>query len=57
MTEKNHSTLTTAPVPRYTLIWVGVLLGVAFYFFDVVMDSMVLNKSAQRDQLLHPTLQ
>jgi two-component system sensor kinase FixL len=56
MTEKNHSTLTIAPVPRYTLIWVGVLLGVAFYFFDVVMDSMVFNKGALRDLLLHPTV-
>ena len=55
MTETNHSTLTIAPVPRYTLIWVGVLIGVAFYFFDVCIDSMAFNKGTVRDLLLHPT--
>ena len=55
MTEKYRSTLTTAPVPRYTLIWVGVLIGVAFYFSDAFIDSMVFNEGTLPDQLLHPT--
>ena len=55
MTEKDLSTLTIAPAPRYTLIWVGVLIGVAFYFFDVFIDSMAFNKGTVRDLLLHPT--
>jgi len=56
MTEKNHSTLTTAPVPRYTLIWIGVLIGVAFYFSDAFIDSLVFNEAPVLDQLLHPTV-
>jgi PAS domain S-box-containing protein len=55
MTEKDHSTLTIAPAPRYTLIWVGVLIGVAFYLFDVCIDSMAFSKGTVRDLLLHPT--
>ena len=44
-----------APVPRYTLIWVGVLIGVAFYISDALIDSMVLNEGTLPEQLLHPT--
>jgi len=55
MTEKDHPTLTVAPMMRYTLIWIGLLLGVSFYFFDVIMDSMVFNKGRVHDLLLHPT--
>ena len=46
-----------APVPRYTLIWVGVLIGVAFYISDALIDSMVLNEGTLSEQLLHPTWQ
>ena len=56
MTEENQSTLTITPVPRYTLIWVGVLIGVAFYFFDVFIDSMVFHNGTVRELLLHPTV-
>jgi PAS domain S-box-containing protein len=55
MTEKDHSILTVAPVPNYTLIWVGVMIGVAFYFFDLLIDSMIFNKGTVGDLLLHPT--
>ena len=55
MTEQDVSTLTIVPAPRYTLIWVGVLIGVGFYFFDVFIDSMAFNKGTVRDLLLHPT--
>jgi len=47
--------LTLRPEPRYTLIWVGVLIGVTFYFFDIVIDVTVFNKSTLLNQLLHPT--
>jgi PAS domain S-box-containing protein len=55
MTEKDHSSLAIAPAPRYTLIWVGVLLGVGFYIFDVLIDSLVFNTGTVRELLLHPT--
>ena len=55
MTETDQPTLTIAPVPRYTLIWVGILIGVAFYFFDASIDAMVFNKGTVPDLLLHPT--
>ncbi|MEN8206317.1 MAG: PAS domain S-box protein [Pseudomonadota bacterium] len=56
MTEKDHSTLTTESVPRYTLIWVGVLIGVGFYITDVFFDVVLFNEGTVLDQLLHPTL-
>jgi PAS domain S-box-containing protein len=55
MTEQDHSTLTVAPVPSYTLIWVGVMIGVAFYFFDLLIDSTIFNKGTMGYLLLHPT--
>ncbi|MGB5716011.1 MAG: PAS domain S-box protein [Gammaproteobacteria bacterium] len=55
MTEKDGSTLTIAPVPRYTLIWVGVLIGVAFYLSDALLDTLLFNAGPLTDQLLHPT--
>ena len=55
MTEKERSTLTVAPVPRYTLIWVGVLIGVAFYLTDALLDTLLFNAGTIYDQLLHPT--
>ena len=55
MTEKERSTLTIAPVPRYTLIWIGVLIGVAFYLSDALIDSVLFNVGTLPDQLLHPT--
>ena len=56
MQEKDHTTLTIAPVPSYTLIWVGVLIGVAFFLFDALIDSMVFNEGTVLNQLLHPTV-
>ena len=44
-----------SPAPRYTLIWVGVLIGVTFYFFDLGIDAIVFNKGSLYDLLLHPT--
>jgi len=55
MTGQDVSTVTIAPGPRYALIWIGVLIGVGFYFFDVVIDSMVFNSGTVPDLLLHPT--
>ena len=55
MTEKYRSTLTMAPVPRYTLIWFGVLIGVAFYLSDAFIDSQLFNEGTISEQLLHPT--
>ena len=55
MPKKDHTTLTSAPAPRYTLIWVGVLIGVGYYFFDAFIDSMVFNEGTVGDLLLHPS--
>jgi len=54
MTEKDVSTPTSKPVQGYGLIWAGVLIGVGFYFFDILFDVMVFNEGKVRDQLLHP---
>jgi len=55
MTEKDGSTLTIAPMPRYNVIWIGVLIGFGFCFTDVLVDVMVFKEGTVRDQLLHPT--
>ena len=55
MTEKDASTLTIAPAPRYGLIWLSVLAGVGFYFLDAFVDSVLFGEGALRDQLLHPS--
>ena len=55
MTEKDASTLTTAPVSRYGLIWLGVLTGVGFYFIDSFVDAVLFGEGTLRDQLLHPS--
>jgi PAS domain S-box-containing protein len=55
MTAKDVSTPTSTPAPGYGLIWTGVLIGVGFYFFDILFDVMLFNEDTVRDQLLHPT--
>jgi PAS domain S-box-containing protein len=55
MTGQDVSPLIMAPAPRYTLIWVGVLIGVGFYISDILFDVMLFNEGTLRDQLLHPT--
>jgi PAS domain S-box-containing protein len=55
MMEEDVSTLTMAPAPRYSLIWLGVLAGVGFYFVDALVDAMLFNEGILRDQLLHPS--
>ena len=56
MTEEDRSTLTVAAAPRYTLIWIGVLIGVVFYISDAFMDTMLFSEATFTGQLLHPTL-
>ena len=55
MTGQDVSPRIMAPAPRYTLIWVGVLIGVGLYFSDIFLDVMLFNQGTLRDQLLHPT--
>ena len=55
MTVKDTSTATIAPLPRYGLIWLGVLAGVGFYFLDAFVDAVLLGEGALREQLLHPS--
>ena len=55
MTEKDASTLIVAPAPRYSLIWLGVLAGVGFYFIDALVDALLFSEGTLRDQLLHPS--
>jgi two-component system sensor kinase FixL len=55
MTEKDASTLTFAPKPRYSFIWLGVLAGAGFYFIDALFDALLFSEGTLRDQLLHPT--
>lgn len=55
MTDKGVSRVTTTAAKRYTLIWLGVLAGVAFYFFDAFIDSTLFSTHTLRNQLLHPS--
>jgi two-component system sensor kinase FixL len=55
MTEKDASTVTFAPKPRYNFIWLGVLAGAGFYFIDALFDALLFSEGTLRDQLLHPT--
>lgn len=55
MTEKDLSPLTIAPVRRYALIWVAMLIGIGFSLTDVAVDALWFNAGTVRDQLLHPS--
>ena len=55
MKAEDVSALTISPAPRFTLIWVGVLLGVMYYFFDIFIDAIVFNKGSLYALLLNPT--
>ncbi len=55
MTEKNDSTSTIASAPRYTLIWIGMLIGIGYFFIDAIIDASLFNLGTIQDQLLHPS--
>ena len=54
MTDTDVPAPGSAPAPRYTLIWVAVLIGLGFVLADILVDAMLLNEGTVRDQLLHP---
>lgn len=39
---------------NHSLLWMGVLLGVAFYVIDVLIDVYLLQRGNLVDQLAHP---
>ena len=55
MTGNNASAITAVPATPHTLIWVGLLIGVAFCIADVFVDAMVFNEGTVHEQLLHPS--
>jgi two-component system sensor kinase FixL len=55
MAEQQLSSLTPEIEPRYGLIWIGVLMGLGYWFVDIFMDVVVFNEGTLRDQLLHPS--
>ena len=55
MTEQDNSTPALAPAPAYTLLWIGVLIGVGFYITDALVDAVLFNEGTVLDQLLHPS--
>jgi PAS domain S-box-containing protein len=48
---KNVST----PSERYTIIWIGLLVGLGFYVADIIIDVFVFRSGTLSEEFLHPT--
>jgi PAS domain S-box-containing protein len=48
---KNNNTLSE----RYTIIWVGFLVGLGFYIADIILDVFVFRSGTLNEEFLHPT--
>ena len=48
---KNNST----PTGRYTIIWIGLLVGLGFYVADIIIDVFVFHSGTFIEELLNPT--
>jgi hypothetical protein len=49
--DKNNST----PSGRYTIIGIGVLVGIGFYVADIIIDVFVFRRGTFIEELLNPT--
>ena len=45
----------SAPPVQYTIILIGLLVGVGFYAFDIIIDVFVFNHGTVIEHVLHPT--
>ena len=48
---KNNST----PSGRYTIIWIGLLVGLGFYVADIIIDVFVFRSGTLNEEILNPT--
>ena len=55
MTQQQASTQMLESASQYRFIWIGVLFGLGFIFFDALIDVVVFNEGTLRGQLLHPS--
>jgi PAS domain S-box-containing protein len=44
-----------APPVRYTIIWIGLLLGLGFYVGDIIIDVFVFRSGTLKEQILNPS--
>ena len=50
MSKKDRS-----PSVQYTIIWIGLLVGLGFYVADILIDVFVFSEGTLIEQILHPT--
>jgi len=43
------------PSVRYTIIWVGLLVGLGFYVADIIIDVFIFGEENLIEQIMHPT--
>jgi len=48
---KNNST----PSGLYTIIWIGILMGLGFYAADIIIDVFVFRSGTLKEEILNPT--
>ena len=45
----------STPPVRHTIIWTGLLVGLGFYFADIIIDVFVFRSGTLSEELLNPT--
>ena len=40
---------------RYTIVWIGLLVGLGFYVADIIIDVFVFRSGTFIEELLNPT--
>ena len=45
----------STPPARHTIIWIGLLVGLGFYFADIIIDVFVFRSGTLSEELLNPT--
>ena len=45
----------STPSVRYTIIWIGLLVGLGFYVADVIIDVFVFRSGTLNEEILNPT--
>jgi hypothetical protein len=44
-----------SPSVNYTIIWIGLLVGLGFYVADIIIDVFVFGEGTLMEQILDPT--
>ena len=45
----------STPPVRYTIIWIGLLVGLGFYVADIIIDVFVFRSGTLNEEILNPT--